>query len=331
MISVRWPNAFHISMRFIVAGALMHVVVRHAQRKLQIRNDKADGTAHIMPQNAIFWMRLFFGRKRSRCVGSLASISIPAVLRGPLFAFFAWVFDANLEEVRFPLRSYQTFNEFFCRLLKEDARPISDVENGLVSPVDGRVLAAGVIRNANASIEQIKGSTFNVSSFLGCDPFDIEARNSTVNYIVFYLAPGNYHRFHAPCAVKFLRGQHFCGDLFPLNRIFLERVDDVFSVNERVVLSGTWKFGQMHLAAVGAANVGSIYFDFDESILTNMPVGDVTKKLWPDGVALKSGDLVGGFKLGSSVVLVFEVTEEGFKWAVNVGDAIRVGEIVGMI
>merc|ERR1712203_1252549 len=112
-----------------------------------------------------------------------------------------------------------------------------------------------------------------------------------VHYAVLYLAPGNYHRFHSPAQMEFKSGRHFCGELFPVREWLLNRVDDVLSLNERVVLSGTWRFGQMHFAAVAAANVGNIYLDFDEKLKTNRLRdivvhcgGDVSSKLYPNGV-----------------------------------------------
>merc|ERR1712083_576784 len=88
----------------------------------------------------------------------------------------------------------------------EGARPISKMPAGLVSPVDGRVLASGVIRNANTRVEQVKGATYSVPAFLGLDPVEFKAEKSVIRYVVLYLAPGDYHRIHAPCG-QVLAGQ----------------------------------------------------------------------------------------------------------------------------
>jgi phosphatidylserine decarboxylase len=291
--------------------------------------------AQITSPNTLFWLRVLFGRMRSRWFGALTEVRLPVGLRAPLFRLFAWTYDVDLEEVRYPLDSFRTFNDFFCRVLADGARPISDLPTGLVSPVDGRVLTSGVIRSANARVEQVKGATYSVPAFLGQDPMESKGDQSLVRYIVLYLAPGDYHRIHAPCQVKFSQGRHFCGELLPLKQSLLRKVDDIFAVNERVVLSGDWRHGQMHLVAVGATNVGNIYLDFDEKLKTNrlrdITVhcgGDVSRKLYPEGVSLDTGSHVGGFRLGSTVVLVFDAPE-CFEWKVKPGDSIRVGEPLG--
>lgn len=43
----------------------------------------------------------------------------------------------------------------------------------------------------------------------------------------------------------------------PVSPLVTGRTNDVFSVNERVVLSGEWSGGRMHLVAVGAAARGA--------------------------------------------------------------------------
>lgn len=293
--------------------------------------------AQITNPNTLFWLRLLFGRARSRWFGALCELHVPVALRLPLYRLFAWGFGADLAEVRYPLDSFRTFQEFFCRTLREGARPIANLPAGLVSPVDGKVMASGIISGPEARIEQIKGATYSVPAFLGVDPALSLGAGSTLSYVVLYLAPGNYHRIHAPCGLEFNIGRHFCGELLPLFPAFLKRVSDVFSVNERVVLSGTWQFGQLHLVAVGAANVGNIFLDFDAKLktnrmrdITNHCGGDLSAKKYPEGVRLGAGDAVGGFRLGSTVVLVFEATE-GFCWRVTEGDTVRVGQPIGEV
>ncbi|CAK0873703.1 unnamed protein product [Prorocentrum cordatum] len=323
----------------ILTAALVCTFACTMQHKFQECVEIVGNPAQITSPGTLFWLRILSGRMRSRWFGALTEVWLPVGLRAPLFRLFAWTYGVHLEEVKHPLDSFRTLNDFFCRVLKDGARPISDIPAGLVSPVDGRVLAAGVIEHADARVEQVKGATYSVPAFLGLDPFECKAEKSVLRYVVLYLAPGDYHRIHAPCRATFSQGRHFCGELFPLKQCILKNVNDIFAVNERVVLSGEWAFGQMHLVAVGAMNVGNIYLgssDFDEKLKTNrlrdIAVhcgGDVSQKLY-EGVAFEPGGNVGGFRLGSTVVLVFDAPE-CFQLKVNLGDSVRVGEPLGEV
>lgn len=322
----------------VYAGIFVTGVTATMEYKFKECIEIVGNPAEVTSPHKLFWLRMLFGRMRSRWFGALSEVYLPVALRSPLYRLFAWKYSVDLEDVRYPLDSFRTFNDFFCRALRDGARPVAELSQGLVSPVDGQVLRSGVIHNEKARVEQVKGATYSVSSFLGLDPVEMKSSaTSTVRYVVLYLPVGAYHRIHAPCEVRFTQGRHFAGELLPLRSSVLRRLDDVFSVNERVVLSGHWHHGQLHLAAVAAANVGSIFLDFDAKLKTNrlrdVAVhcgGDVSSKMYPDGVQLAAGGPVGGFRLGSTVVLVFEAPP-GFQWKVAEGEAVRVGQPLGEV
>eukprot|EP00927_Polykrikos_kofoidii_P056055 TRINITY_DN50238_c0_g1_i1.p1 TRINITY_DN50238_c0_g1~~TRINITY_DN50238_c0_g1_i1.p1 ORF type:complete len:346 (+),score=52.40 TRINITY_DN50238_c0_g1_i1:195-1232(+) len=331
----RWSELPRRRKRIIAGGLAVTSITATFEYKFQECIEVVGNPAQITSTHRLFWLRVLYGRTRSRWFGSLSELHLPVTLRAPVFKAFAWAFDANLEEVRYPLDSFHTINDFFARALREGARPIENVPRGLVSPVDAEVVASGEITSASARIEQVKGATYSVPAFLGVDPVERRSDAASVRYVVLYLAPGDYHRIHAPCALTFSNGRHFAGELLPLRSKMLQMFDDIFTVNERVVLSGRWNGGQMHLVAVAAQNVGNIYLDFDQKLKTNRMRditvhcgGDVSSKLYPKGVDLKAGDLVGGFRLGSTIVLVLD-TPEHFQWNVAVGDRVKVGQKLG--
>ncbi|KAI8029805.1 hypothetical protein LOK49_LG01G00173, partial [Camellia lanceoleosa] len=125
--------------------------------------------------------------------------------------------------------------EFFVRTLKEGSRPIDFDPCCLISPVDGTILRFGELKGAGSMIEQVKGFSYFVSSFLGASPFlpmiaeeDIqqdskgqeiiprdENKKSCLTtglfYCVIYLKPGDYHRIHSPVDWNALVRQHFSG------------------------------------------------------------------------------------------------------------------------
>merc|ERR1719433_102068 len=268
-------------------------------------------------------MRILFGRTRARCFGAVAETWLPKAVRIPIYRLFSWVCGCHLDEIDGPLDSFPSIADFFCRSLRQGLRPVADLPTGLVSPVDGRVLTMGTVDKPNARVEQVKGTTYSVRGFLGFDPTEVKAPGSTILYAVVYLRPGDYHRVHSPCECLIDEARHFSGELLPVGGL-PKWMHDVFSVNERLVLSGTWRYGPMHLAAVGAANVGNIYLTFDPALRTNTAKspsvhigGDVSSKNY-GGVRLAAGDTVGGFRLGSTVVILFEAPC-GFEWRVAEG------------
>jgi len=292
--------------------------------------------AGVSSPRRLFCLRILFGRTRARCFGAVAETWLPTAIRSPIYRLFSWVCGCNLDEVDGALDSFPSLSDFFCRSLREGLRPIDDLPTGLVSPVDGRVLTIGTVDKPNARVEQVKGTTYSVRGFLGFDPTEAKAPGSTILYAVVYLSPGDYHRVHAPCDCLIDKARHFSGELLPVGGL-PQFMHDVFSVNERLVLSGTWRYGPMHLAAVGAANVGNIYLCFDPALRTNTarsPTvhigGDVSSKTYPGGVGLNAGDTLGGFRLGSTVVIVFEAPS-GFEWRVERGSKVRLGEPLGQV
>lgn len=103
----------------------------------------------------------------SRVYGLAANVDVPQILRRPIYGLWANVFGSNLNEIEYPLNAYNTLSEFFCRPLRRDARVISNAE--MVSPVDGLLTVAGKVTR-DGRLEQIKGVTYSLKSFLGFTP-----------------------------------------------------------------------------------------------------------------------------------------------------------------
>ncbi|RPD59497.1 phosphatidylserine decarboxylase [Lentinus tigrinus ALCF2SS1-6] len=159
-------------------------------------------------------------------------------------------------------------------------------------------------------------------------------------FIVIYLAPGDYHRFHSPTAWVVERRRHFVGDLFSVSPWMAKRLENLFVLNERVALLGRWKHGFFSMVPVGATNVGSIKINFDKALRTNVgkrrdhPVGTFTEAVYSgaspilNGQPLPKGVEMGGFCLGSTIVLVFEAPHD-FDFAVSAGQKVKVGQMLG--
>ncbi|CDH55436.1 phosphatidylserine decarboxylase [Lichtheimia corymbifera JMRC:FSU:9682] len=159
-------------------------------------------------------------------------------------------------------------------------------------------------------------------------------------FCVIYLAPGDYHRFHSPTNWVVQKRRHFAGELFSVSPYFVKLLQNLFVLNERVVLLGKWKYGFFSMTPVGATNVGSIHINFDEALKTNrkedLPLGTYTEVSYKSaskllgGKPVRSGDEVGGFSLGSTVVLVFEAPAS-FQFKIHEGQTIKMGQALGDI
>ncbi|KAL1598650.1 phosphatidylserine decarboxylase 1 [Paraconiothyrium brasiliense] len=190
-------------------------------------------------------------------------------------------------------------------------------------------------------------------------------------YCVIYLAPGDYHRFHSPVSWVVESRRHFAGELFSVSPYLQRTLPGLFTLNERVVLLGRWKWGFFSYTPVGATNVGSIKINFDRELRTNSLTTDTAADRAAEeaqargepysgfaeatysnasavlgGHALKRGEEMGGFQLGSTIVLVFEAPkgvrpslDEGyrgsrkgeFKWNIEQGKKVKVGESLGYV
>jgi len=83
-------------------------------------------------------------------------------------------------------------------------------------------------------------------------------------FCVIYLAPGDYHRFHSPTNWVAETRRHFSGELYSVSPWMVKQLQDLFVLNERVVLLGKWRHGFFSMVPVGATNVGSIVLNFDK-------------------------------------------------------------------
>lgn len=112
--------------------------------------------------------------------------------------------NLQMNEVLEPISAFKTFNQFFYRKLKPDARPVEkpDDQSSLVSAADCRMVVFDDFDHATKV--WIKGRGFTVAKLLGekVSKEDWCAALLDKDYLpslcVFRLAPQDYHRFHSP-------------------------------------------------------------------------------------------------------------------------------------
>lgn len=182
----------------------------------------------------------------------------------------------------------------------------------------------------------------NTNDLIKSKKINNEPSNSRLYFTVIYLSPGDYHHIHSPINWVCQLRRHFPGDLFSVSPFFQRNFPNLFILNERVALLGYWKYGFFSMTPVGATNVGSIKLNFDKDLITNVKKNRHSKPHTCyeatfhnasnilNGMPLMKGEEMGGFELGSTVVLCFEAPDN-FKFDCKIGDKIKLGEKIGTI
>lgn len=234
----------------------------------------------------------------SRLVGYFASSGMSR----SLIPIYAKHFLINLDEAEKGLSEYPNLLEFFIRRLRPELRPIAGEADTVVSPVDGRVAAAGRIEKG--SLFQAKGSYYTVQELLGGDTARAE-RYEGGSFLTIYLSPRDYHRIHMPLAGRVKGYTYVPGTLFPVNPFGVRTVKGLFAKNERLITYLDTQAGEVALVKVGATIVGSVRVVYDP-VSTNVAGGRLEHRDLPDGPALAKGEELGRFEFGSTVILLFE-------------------------
>jgi phosphatidylserine decarboxylase len=259
-------------------------------------------------------------RLLSRCFGKFAQAHLPDPLRKIVLSGFAKLYHLKMEEADRPLMSYPTLDALFTRHLKPCLRPILA---DWVHPCDGVLSSHGFIRENQGF--QAKGWTYSITKLLGRETTEFEGGI----FLTYYLCPTDYHRIHSPVTGKIDSLCHLQGQLWPVNAWSVGRIRELFCVNERVVLNYETAKGPLAMVMVGATNVGQIEVSFDASIHTNVgaEIGRPVFKTYDPPKAVKVGDGVGAFHMGSTVIVL--ASREWTKSFVPGGPkAVRLGESV---
>ncbi len=165
--------------------------------------------------------------------------------------------------------TYRSFNEFFFRKLKPEARPIDPAP--IVFPADGRHLGFPDISKIDAFF--VKGQTFNLPALLG-DPA-LAAKYAKGSLVLSRLCPVDYHRFHFPAAGIPSETRTIPGPLFSVSPIALANKLSYLWTNKRTLTQlQTEDFGTILLLEIGATCVGSIH----QTYAPNQPVDKGAEK-----------------------------------------------------
>ncbi|KAF9168851.1 hypothetical protein BGX21_001214 [Mortierella sp. AD011] len=242
---------------------------------------------------------------------------------------FIKTYKIDLSELLLPeISQYHTFNEFFYRKLKPDARPIHEIDNPnvIVSGADCRLC---VFESISAATEVwIKGKSFSVKNLVQDETLATEFDGGSI--ALFRLAPQDYHRFHTPVTGTIVgEPTKVDGTYFTVNPMAVNEDLDVFTENVRKVTvidleqqeeTKNEHFDKCIFVSIGALLVGSI---------------DLTGAKVP-GNKVRKGDELGYFAYGGSTcILLFKAGAVKFDEDLlansqkGIETLVRVGERIG--
>lgn len=176
---------------------------------------------------------------------------------------FVETYGIDTSEFLDPIERFQSFNDFFIRKLKPQARPIAEGDIA-VMPADGRYRFFPHLR-----MEQpvdIKGRQLNLNELLGNSLLAQQYEGGSL--VMARLCPTDYHRFHFPMTCVPGASQLINGPLFSVNPIAIRQNIRIFSENKRMLTPlGSLLFGDVYCIEVGATTVGSIQQTYTPNIL----------------------------------------------------------------
>ncbi len=242
----------------------------------------------------------------SRMVGKLAEAELGSVTTA-IIKLFIKQYNVDMSEaLHSDPEHYSSFNAFFTRPLKPEARTIDERDDVLIHAVDGTVSQFGDIETD--SIFQAKGHDYSLTSLLGGKP-ELATPFKNGKFATIYLAPRDYHRIHMPVDGTLTDMIYVPGELFSVNPLTAENIPGLFARNERVVALFDTPVGKMAMVLVGATIVASIETVWAGTVTP--PAGKNVQHWTYDAdseasITLKKGDELGRFKLGSTIVACFE-------------------------
>jgi len=226
-----------------------------------------------------------------------------------------FVKDYNIDLSEAKKQDFSSFNDFFTRELKPNARKIETTQNVLISPADGKVFA---YQNIGKQDFIVKGYKFDIPKFLNDTNLAKKYKNGSL--IIVRLCPTDYHRFHFPVDGTIIETKNIEGPLFSVSPIALRKKIEIICRNKReYAIIKTQDFGDIIYVEVGATMVGGIVQTYESK-------------------EVKKAQEKGYFKFGgSTIVLIFEKDKIQFDTDLiinteqQIETEVKMGERIGII
>lgn len=242
-------------------------------------------------------------------------------LKNTLIRFVSWRFGIDMHEAAVEDRfAYPSFNAFFTRALKPEARPIDSA--AVVSPADGVLSQAGPIDHDR--LIQAKGHDYTLSALLAGDE-EAAQQFESGSFATIYLSPRDYHRVHIPLAGTLREMVFVPGDLFSVSEATAQLVPNLFARNERVILYFDTERGPLAVILVGAIFVGSMQTVWHGEVKADR----IRRWQYPPESAPRfdKGEEIGRFNMGSTVITLHPPGTATMHSAL-VGSHVRIGQAI---
>ena len=252
-------------------------------------------------------------------------------LKNALIGGFVRHFRPDMSEAAQPDPfAFESFNAFFTRALRPQARPADPDPALVLSPVDGSVSQVGKLDGS--WLVQAKGHAYTLESLLATEGSWAEPFRGG-GFATLYLAPLNYHSIHMPLEGTLRAAWYVPGALFSVNATTAASVPGLFARNERLVCvfgAGPLSFA---LVFVGALFVGSMSTVWHGEVTPRRPRRRTEFPL--DGsrasLTLARSAEVGRFNMGSTVILLLPPGRCTWLPSLAPGTTLRVGEALGRL
>lgn len=252
-------------------------------------------------------------------------------IKNLLIKFIIKIYDIDLTKAEITdINKFSSFNDFFIRKFNKESINICQGKDEIASPVEGCISQFGKINNS--SIIQAKNINYDVHSLLGYQK--ISQNFIDGNFITIYLAPHNYHRIHMPLSGTLEEMIYVPGRLYAVKQELVRNLPGLFTRNERVAGIFNTNIGKVAVILVGAMIVGSI-----ETTWHGVVTPPHHKKIstWKyssnneKAISIKKGDEMGLFKMGSTVILLFEKNKISWEQNLKINQNLNLGDFIANI
>ena len=196
------------------------------------------------------------------------------------------------------------------------------------APADGCISQIGKLDNKK--ILQAKNMNYSLSQLLAND-MKLTETFQNGKFITIYLSPRDYHRVHMPYTGKLLQSTYVPGKLFSVNPATIDRINNVFTRNERLINIFQTDNGPMAIILIGAMLVAGIHTVWQDNVAPNHFKQPQTWRYADKNIVLQKGNELGYFNFGSTVILLFPENKANWLPGLHTKTTIQFGQAISSV